>query len=155
MTVRSTTILDAEDAYLAWLISAIVPWADAPEPQPLKPGTKAPPPVACSVAREGIKAPNRVCDVMTASVRDLEEIRSLKDKFNYQQRQPHKKNEGDDATAPDTIGMAIRRWGPTWKNQALFVLLYEVLNLPDGVHGESNAPEGEQGKFGTHLCLKA
>ncbi|OMP86226.1 CCA tRNA nucleotidyltransferase, mitochondrial [Diplodia seriata] len=131
-TVRSMTIRDAEDSYLSWLISAIVPWADAPEPQPLKPGTKAPPPVACSVAREGIKAPNKVCDVMTASVRNLEEIRGLKDKFNVQQHQPHKKSESDDATAPDTVGMAIRKWGPSWRNQALFVLLYEVLNLPEG-----------------------
>lgn len=130
------TIRDAEDSYLSWLISAIVPWADAPEPQPLKPGTKAPPPVVCSVAREGIKAPNKVCDVMTASVKNLEEIRGLKDKFNVQQRQPQKKSEGDDATAPDTIGMAIRKWGPTWRNQALFVLLYEVLALPEGEQGE-------------------
>ncbi|KAF9635164.1 hypothetical protein BFW01_g6059 [Lasiodiplodia theobromae] len=130
--VKSTTIRDAEDSYLSWLISAIVPWADAPEPQPLKPGTKAPPPVVCSVAREGIKAPNKVCDVMTASVKNLEEIRGLKDKFNVQQRLPQKKSEGDDATAPDTIGMAIRKWGPTWRNQALFVLLYEVLALPEG-----------------------
>ncbi|KKY25746.1 putative trna nucleotidyltransferase [Diplodia seriata] len=87
---------------------------------------------SCSVAREGIKAPNKVCDVMTASVRNLEEIRGLKDKFNVQQNQPHKKSESDDATAPDTVGMAIRKWGPSWRNQALFVLLYEVLNLPEG-----------------------
>lgn len=143
-TVHSMTIHDSEDAYLSWLISAIVPWADAPEPQPLRPGTKAPPPVASSVAREGIKAPNKVCDVMTAAVKNLFEIRELKDRFNTQQRQPHKKHEGDDATAPDTIGMAIRRWGPTWRNQVLFVLLYEILNLPQAGQSKVEAPEGEQ-----------
>ncbi|EOD43557.1 putative trna nucleotidyltransferase protein [Neofusicoccum parvum UCRNP2] len=142
-TVRSMAIRDAEDAYLSWLISAIVPWADAPEPQPLKPGTKAPPPVASTVARESIKVPNKVCDVITASMRNLEEIRGLKDKFNAQQRQPHKKHDGDDATAPDVIGMAIRKWGHTWKNQALFVLLYEVLNLPKSGQNDSEPPEGE------------
>lgn len=147
------TIHDSEDAYLSWLISAIVPWADAPEPQPLRPGTKAPPPVASSVAREGIKAPNKVCDVMTAAVKNLEEIRGLKDGFNTQQRQPHKKHEGDDATAPDTIGMAIRRWGPTWKNQVLFVLLYEILNLPQAGQSKVEAPEGEQGKYLFHLSI--
>ncbi|KAH7043186.1 tRNA nucleotidyltransferase [Macrophomina phaseolina] len=143
-TVRSMTIRDTEDAYLSWLISAVVPWADAPDPQPSKPGTKAPPPVASSVAREGIKAPNKVCDVMTASVRNLEEIRGLKDNFNTQQKRSHKRREEGDATAPDTVGMAIRRWGPTWRNQALFVLLYEILNLPGSVETNSEAPEGEQ-----------
>ncbi|KAK8162072.1 tRNA nucleotidyltransferase [Phyllosticta citrichinensis] len=129
--VWTMTIHDAEEAYTSWIISAIVPYADAPEPKPVKAGTKVSPPVAAQVVREAIKATNKIFDVIIASVKNLEHITSLKDKFAVQQRQPHKKQEGEDATARDTIGMAIRQWGQTWRSQALFALLYEVLNAPD------------------------
>ncbi|KAK7527194.1 uncharacterized protein IWZ02DRAFT_515295 [Phyllosticta citriasiana] len=130
-SVRTMTIHDAEEAYTSWIISAIVPYADAPQPKPAKAGTKVPPPVAAQVVREAIKATNKIFDVIIASVKNLQEITSLKDGFLVQQRQPHKKQEGEDATARDTIGMAIRRWGQTWRSQALFALLHEVLNNPD------------------------
>ncbi|KAK8211984.1 hypothetical protein IWZ01DRAFT_569393 [Phyllosticta capitalensis] len=129
--VSTMTIHDAEEAYTSWIISAMVPYADAPETKPAKAGSKAPPPVAAQVVREAIKATNKIFDVVTASVKNMEEIKSLKDKFVIQQKQPHKKQEGDDATARDTIGMAIRKWGQTWRSQALFALLHEVLTSPE------------------------
>lgn len=133
--VSTMTIHDAEEAYTSWIISAMVPYADAPETKPAKAGSKAPPPVAAQVVREAIKATNKIFDVVTASVKNMEEIKSLKDKFVIQQKQPHKKQEGDDATARDTIGMAIRKWGQTWRSQALFALLHEVLTSPEKEQG--------------------
>ncbi|KAF2143828.1 uncharacterized protein K452DRAFT_224781 [Aplosporella prunicola CBS 121167] len=128
-TIRDLAIRDADDRYLAWLISAFVPWTDAPEPQPSKPGSRAPPPIAAQVAREGIKTTNRVCDIIIASIKNLEEIRGLKDRFNAQQKRPDRKLEGENPAARDTLGMAIRRWGPTWRNQVVYALLYEVMNM--------------------------
>lgn len=123
--IPSTLLRDSEEKYLAWISAVLIPWADAPTPDPPKPTAK-PLYVAQQVAREGIKAPNKVCDVIAASIRYSEEIRTLKDQCVTQIRYPHRKEASEDATARDTLGMAIRRWGPTWRSQVLFSLLYEV-----------------------------
>lgn len=128
-------IRDAEDNYLAWQILCMVPYRDAPQP-PGEPGKKLPPPVASMVAREGIKATNKVCDIITASVRNHEEISMLVHKLSDQTKRPHHQVEGEDAAARDVLGMAIRRWGPTWRTQALFALLADVANDPQSRDSE-------------------
>ncbi|KAF2083294.1 hypothetical protein K490DRAFT_52041 [Saccharata proteae CBS 121410] len=146
-TVRSTLIRDADEKYLAWTLSAIVPWADAPEQQPARPGSRPPPPVATSVAREGFKAPNKVCDIVTASIKNLEEIRNMKDALVRQKTSPQKQIEGEDPAAPDVIGMTIRRWGPTWRSQVVFAILYEVLNK----HADEDAITKGYATFISHI----
>lgn len=127
-TLAELTDHDPEDRFLAWQLAALVPYRDAPQPEPPEPGRRAPPPVASAVAREGIKATNKVCDVVTAAVRNEGEIAGLVDKFFQQKRRPDKKIEGQDTSARDVLGMAIRRWGSSWRTQVLHAMLVEVAN---------------------------
>lgn len=108
-------VKDADEAFHAWIMAALVPWADAPQPEPLKSGRPAPP-VVCAVAREGLKAPNKVFDLLLSSMRNMEAIRKLK---------------SDTSKARDILGMAIREWGVTWRQQVSFSLLHEVFTTPD------------------------
>lgn len=119
---------DLEDRFLAWQLAALIPYRDAPQPEPSEVGRRAPPPVASAVAREGVKATNKVCDVVTAAVRNEGDITRLVDKFYQQKRRPDKKVEGPDASTRDVLGMAIRQWGSSWRSQVVYAMLAEVAN---------------------------
>jgi tRNA nucleotidyltransferase (CCA-adding enzyme) len=118
--VRSTLIQNDEEKFLSWIMVAMVPWADAPEPEPLKTG-KVPPPMVTSMAIAALKAPNKVTDLLTPCVRNLKEIRELKDRGEKSR---------------EVLGMAIRRWGASWKQQVLFALLYEIFTSPSSEIGK-------------------
>jgi tRNA nucleotidyltransferase (CCA-adding enzyme) len=120
MTSKTSDILvrDAEERYLLWLLSAVVPYRDAPSP-PAVEGKKPPPPVATAVAREGIKATNNVCTVITNSIRNHSEISMMVNDSNSRKR-----------PAREDLGMAIRRWGSTWRSQTAFALLVNVADEP-------------------------
>ncbi|KAL6710275.1 CCA tRNA nucleotidyltransferase, mitochondrial [Coniothyrium glycines] len=126
-TIPETLLRDADEKYLAWVCATVMPWADAPTVPHPKPAQR-PFFTAYLVAREGFKAPNRVCDVIAASLSNAEEIRSLVARCARNLRRPDTINPTDDATARDTLGMAIRRWGSTWRTQVLFNLAYEIVN---------------------------
>ncbi|KAF2482960.1 hypothetical protein BDY17DRAFT_138728 [Neohortaea acidophila] len=132
-SLEEILVRDDEERYLAWQLAALVPYRDAPQGEPLEAGRRAPPPIASSVAREGIKATNKVCDVVTAAVRNQSEISRLVDQLSQQKRRPDKKVEGEDASARDVLGMAVRRWGASWRSQAMYSLLVEVADDPAAV----------------------
>ena len=115
----------------------MVPFRDAPQPPPPEPGRKLPPPIATNVAREGIKATNKVCDLVTASVRNREEITTLVNKQSDRRRRPQQAVQGEDPLARDVLGMAVRRWGPSWRSQVGFALLSEIANEPQSPDGTS------------------
>lgn len=128
-SIWKTLVRTDEAAYYAWILAAVAPWAQVPEP-PYKGKGKPPPPFATLAAREGIKAPNKVCDVITASEKHREEIMSLK--------------QGVCEQAPwigerDRFGMAIRQWearGGQWKLQVLSALLVERMQTPPEADAE-------------------
>lgn len=125
-TITDVLLRNEDEKYLAWVCATVIPWADAPtvpHPKPLQ----RPLFVAYLVAREGFKAPNKVCDVIAASLTNGEEIRSLVSQCARGLRRPDTINPTNDATARDTLGMAIRHWGSTWRTQVLFNLIYEVV----------------------------
>ncbi|KAK3684389.1 CCA tRNA nucleotidyltransferase, mitochondrial [Vermiconidia calcicola] len=124
-------IRDREERFYTWQLAALVPYNDAPLPEPPEPGRRSPPPIAASIAREGIKSTNKVCDIIAASVRNVSEISSYVDKLYMQKRQPDKKVEGEDASARDVLGMAIRRWGSSWRSQVMYSMLVEVASSGD------------------------
>ena len=100
-----------------------------PEPAPTKKG-KLPLPLGAIVAREGIKADNKVCNVVTGAFRDYEQIIKLKDDIARNETYVNER---------DTVGMTIRRWdlqGGHWRLQALFAILVEAL--------KRNDPKGNQ-----------
>jgi hypothetical protein len=126
-TVISETLAsNSEEQYLAWICASVMPWADAPMVPHQKP-TQRPYYAAYLVAREGFKAPNKIGDVIAASLQNGEEIRQLVDRCYNQLRRPNSTKTGDDATSRDVLGMAIRHWGPSWRSQVLFNLTYEIV----------------------------
>ncbi|KAH6614117.1 tRNA nucleotidyltransferase [Boeremia exigua] len=119
-------VRNADEQYLAWICATVMPWADAPTVPHQKP-LQRPYFSAYLVAREGFKAPNKVCDVIAASLSNGDEIRNLIAQCARSLQRPDKIDPTTDATARDTLGMAIRRWGSTWRTQVLFNLTYEVV----------------------------
>lgn len=124
--IKENLLRDADEKYLAWICATVMPWADAstvPHPKPLQRPFFA----AYLVAREGFKAPNKVCDVIALSLSNSEEIRTTIAQCAKGLRRPDTINPTDDPTARDTLGMAIRRWGSTWRTQVFFNLVQEAV----------------------------
>lgn len=124
--IPGTLLRNSEERYLAWICTTLMPWADSPtipNPKPLQRPLYA----AYLVAREGIKAPNKICDVIAASLKDGEEIRQFVEQCYFSSKRKVGANPDVAATTRDGCGMAIRRWGPTWRSQVLFSLLYELV----------------------------
>lgn len=117
--LRSILLPDKDHEYLAWVASCVVPWVDAPTPAPSK-QSKKPSPVAVSVAREGFKAPNKVSDIINAAVTNKGDIENVMQDFNEIRQNPQKPKT---AASRDTLGMAIRRWGSSWRLQIIFVMM--------------------------------
>lgn len=135
-TLAENLTRDDEERYFAWQLAAMVPYRDAPQPK-APPGKKALPAVAVVVAKEGFKATNRVAEVIGASVKNQEEISTIVDKLHERKRRPDKQATGEDVTARDVLGMAIRRWGASWRSQVLYSLLVEISEDVNDVDGES------------------
>ncbi|KIV99592.1 hypothetical protein, variant [Verruconis gallopava] len=112
--LASTLVKSKDECFLSWFLASMIPWADAPEPTPLKSG-KIPPPLATQVAVAAFKPPNHVLNVLTPSIAHLLAIREIKDRREK---------------ARDSLGMAIRRWGASWRSQVIFAMLYEIYTEP-------------------------
>ena len=108
--IASNLIRSDEDKFASWAIAMLLPWSDAPEPQALKNNKRALP-VAAKTARDGIKAPNKVTELLTACVWHRSQIADLVGKSSQR----------------DVLGMKIREWGPSWRLQVLHALLFDVL----------------------------
>ena len=124
--ITNTLLRNGDEQYMAWVCATVVPWAEAPTVPHPKPAQRPLFP-AYLVAREGFKAPNKVCDVVAASLSNGDEIRSLISQCAKGLRRPDTINPTNDPTARDTLGMAVRRWGSTWRTQVFFNLVYEVV----------------------------
>ncbi|KAK0253258.1 hypothetical protein B0A54_11380 [Friedmanniomyces endolithicus] len=146
-TLAELLVRDDEERFMSWQLAALVPYRDAPQPEAPAPGRKAPPPIAAQVVKEGIKATNKVTDIVIAAVRNQQEISSMVDALRDRQRRPDKPVVGDDATARDVLGMAIRRWGPSWRSQAIYAFLVDVVEN----QGSIEATERKYTAFLQHL----
>ncbi|KAG9193111.1 hypothetical protein G6011_03146 [Alternaria panax] len=124
--ISDVLLRNEEEKYLAWVCATMMPWVDAPTVPHQKP-LQRPYFAAYLVAREGFKAPNKVCDVIASSLNNSEEIRSVVVQCAKALRRPDTINPTNDATARDILGMAIRRWGSTWRTQVFFNLIYEIV----------------------------
>jgi tRNA nucleotidyltransferase (CCA-adding enzyme) len=133
--IKDTLFRDADEKYLAWICATVMPWSDAPTVPHNKP-TQRPFFTAYLVAREGFKAPNRVCDVIAASLGHGEEIRTMVAQCAKGLRRPDTINTADDPTGRDVLGMALRRWGSTWRTQVFFNLMYEVVLAQSSKEGQ-------------------
>ncbi|KAJ4419009.1 CCA tRNA nucleotidyltransferase, mitochondrial [Gnomoniopsis sp. IMI 355080] len=115
-----------EEKYLAWVLVCVVPFARAPGQVSRSENLKKNRPLATQAAREGIKAPNKVSDLVTASWLHLEEIAEMKNLVC---------SENERMNERDYFGMAIRRWdaqGKHWRLQVLFAMLDDVMTKSKG-----------------------
>ncbi|KAJ4368121.1 CCA tRNA nucleotidyltransferase, mitochondrial [Neocucurbitaria cava] len=146
VVILDTLIRNGDEQYLAWVCATVIPWADAPTVPHPKPAQR--PFFPCYlVAREGFKAPNKICDVVAASLSNGEEIRGLIAHCAKGLRRPDTVIPANDPTARDTLGMAIRHWGSTWRTQVFFNLVYEIVLDPTSRDGCLRS----YGAFLTHL----
>jgi tRNA nucleotidyltransferase (CCA-adding enzyme) len=127
-SIYKLLVCSKEAAELAWVLTALSPWASVSTLAPSKAVTKTTPPLATGVAREGIKLSNRMCETVTGAFRHIEEISRFKRAVNN--REPWTRE-------PDTMGMAIRRWDATggpWKLHVLLAILVDAMRStePDG-----------------------
>lgn len=133
------SLIRSDDAkYLAWILASLTPLSAISNSQLDEVGTRLPLPYATNVAREGIKADNKVCSVVTGAFRNYREIIKLKDAI---------KRKDSYVTERDTLGLMIRKWdysGGQWKVQVLFALLVESFHQP-GVAGYGTLFAGWQG----------
>ncbi|KAL1873130.1 hypothetical protein VTK73DRAFT_1041 [Phialemonium thermophilum] len=108
------------ERYFAWVLAAVVPWEQLPDEKPLKPGKPAPP-LPTTAVREGIKANNKLSDVITAAHENRPSILQLKSLVDAEDQRSQER---------DRFGMAIRAWdarGGYWRLQVLYALLFDIL----------------------------
>lgn len=125
MSIYKLLVRTEDAAELAWVLSALAPFAPFGSPPP-KPNGKRNPPFGAMAAREGIKANNRIGEVVTGAFRHMNEILQLKK--DILAKEPY-------TLQRDTIGMMIRRWdydGGQWKLHALLAILVEALQCDAG-----------------------
>ncbi|KAI1434567.1 hypothetical protein GGR50DRAFT_687531 [Xylaria sp. CBS 124048] len=109
-----------EEMYFAWLLCALTPWGNVDKPVRTGKGTP-PPPFITLVAREGIRARNKICDLITAAYNNRADIMDIK--AAVLRKDPEISDRA-------RLGMAIRHWdakGGHWKLQVLFSLLVEAM----------------------------
>ncbi len=132
--VKSILVRDSEEAYLTWLLAALVPWARFQTDFPSAAGNKLPPPLVATVAREGLKADNKVLRIVQGAVVNVSEISTLKEAVAQGQAEGAKMNLGPPR---DVLGMAIRRWGQHWRLHVMLSLLLEIGDVQDTTDGMS------------------
>ncbi|MCJ1394229.1 CCA tRNA nucleotidyltransferase, mitochondrial [Xylographa bjoerkii] len=127
-TVKSMLVLNDHEAYLSWLLCALSPWANIENPVKQKKGAKKNPPMAAVVAREGLKTENKALNVIKDAALHYTDIIASKDSIFAEASSivvPMKRKQ--QALSREALGMAIRRWGPTWRSTTVFALLIEIM----------------------------
>ncbi|KAL1869901.1 CCA tRNA nucleotidyltransferase, mitochondrial [Diaporthe australafricana] len=144
-SVYDVLVTSDEARYYTWILACLAPFARVPTFPSANP--KKQPPLATVAVREGIKAPGKLSDLVTAAARHREEICELKSKVC----------SGDASTiGRDRLGMAIRGWeakGGHWRLQVLFAILFDVMvqataspELCATSHTSDNAPKSPGAK---------
>ena len=131
-TFRSVVLADESDAYLGWLMAAVIPLAGRPrESKGTRPKSAVTGPAA--IVREGLKLDNASTQIVNDACEHLSTIRSLKQDFlkgtaapSLSQSRPIER----DLHRREETGMAIRTWNSRksakWKLSVLFALLTEL-----------------------------
>ncbi|KAL2023968.1 hypothetical protein VTK56DRAFT_203 [Thermocarpiscus australiensis] len=123
-----------EARYYAWSLATLTPWEQLPDDPPLMSGKPALP-LPTQAAREGFKAPNKLCDVITAAHRHLPVILELRDVVRDKTEGLHER---------DRFGMAIRDWdsrGGSWRLQVLYAVLVDAANRAGAGSTAKNATD--------------
>ncbi|KAK4103521.1 hypothetical protein N658DRAFT_421352 [Parathielavia hyrcaniae] len=128
-SIYDLLVTSEEARYYAWSLATLTPWEQLPDDPPLPSGKPALP-LPMQAARGGFKAPNKLCDVITAAHRHRPAILELREIVR-------EKRAGVDER--DRFGMSIRDWdvrGGNWRLQVLFAVLVEVAECTVAVAGK-------------------
>lgn len=135
--IQSILIRTADEAYLAWLLAALTPWANLQALPMSKSGKKKLQPMAAIVAREGLKVNNKVFEVITGACGNSEEIIKNITELKSLLENDDSSSERNDSIDRGALGMAIRRWGSNWRSHVLFSLLLDLKRIGDDTQGFS------------------
>jgi len=127
-SIYQTLVRTDEASYFAWALAAVAPWERLPDPADSGASRKVLP-LATRAVREGIKASNKLCDVVREAHRHREEIVKLKEAVCGREAVINER---------DRWGMAIRAWDASaghWRLQVLYALLVECLGPPGATDG--------------------
>ena len=131
--LRFLMLQDEDAIYLAWMLAALVPWANIENPIQAKAGKRPPPPVVAEVVREGLKLENKVMKIAADSVTLKGEIVGLVEDVRTEDPLPEHPSSKRKQLMPrrDTLGFAIRKWGPYWRSSFMFALLCRFTEVDD------------------------
>lgn len=147
-TIREILVASSQDAYIAWLLCALTPWAKVEDPGKGKINAKKNLPMAAAVAREGLKADNKHISVIKDAVLHFEEVIASKDALSNEARLvPNSTKRKQPALSREGLGMAIRRWGSHWRKAVVFSILVEVMDMERDVGKVSGALEDIRNKL--------
>ncbi|KAL8399599.1 hypothetical protein RB594_000119 [Gaeumannomyces avenae] len=123
-SIYNVLVRTEEDAAFGWTIAALLPWEALPAAEVPTKGTHTLP-LATLAAREGIRAGNKLCDIVTAMHRNRAQIEDLKRAVCAGEARARQR---------DLMGMAVRAWDTrtgNWRLQVLGVALLEVMQPSD------------------------
>lgn len=146
-SIYDLLVTSEEARYYAWSLATLTPWEQLPDDPPLRSGKPALP-LPAQAAREGFKAPNKLCDVITAAHRHRPAILECRDIVREKKKGLEER---------DRFGMAIRDWdarGGNWRLQVLFAILVDVAARAEVGKGGVDPREpvlGEWQQFLDHL----
>ncbi|GAP92306.2 putative cca tRNA mitochondrial [Rosellinia necatrix] len=147
-SIANVLIQSEEASYHAWVLCALAPWGYVDGPMHTGKGRAPPHPITLA-AREGIRAPNKLCELVTAAHKNRESILNLK---NIVAQRTALMDERD------RFGMAIRSWdarGGSWRLQVLFSILVDAVQRwqPETTSTGLSCPQcpqyGERSNLGT------
>lgn len=130
--INSVLLAGQDDLYHMWLLCALVPWARVPPTPPKKATSKTPPTPAATAARDGIKADNHTIKVIDNAAAHLMDIIQVKDATAGQgssTSSPLKRKR--ESVSREIQGMAIRRWGATWRSSVVYALLTQASEVAE------------------------
>ncbi|PYI33991.1 ATP :tRNA-specific tRNA nucleotidyltransferase [Aspergillus indologenus CBS 114.80] len=119
--VRSFLIRDKQEEFYAWMLSAMAPWSKVPS-RPAKGKGRPPPPRAAEVAKESLRADNKVISVVGDAAASWQLIIQAKNSIL----------EGTvSGTAMEVrrhVGLHIRSWKKDWRLCIVQAILQEVMS---------------------------
>ncbi|RAH67713.1 tRNA adenylyltransferase [Aspergillus aculeatinus CBS 121060] len=119
--VRNFLIRDKQEEFYAWMLSAMAPWSKVPGRPPKGKG-RPPPPRAAEVAKESLRADNKVISVVGDAAASWQSIIEVKNSIL----------EGAvSGTAMEVrrhVGLHIRSWKKDWRLCIVQAILQEVVS---------------------------
>lgn len=118
--LRKTLVRDRKDEYHAWMVAALSPWAIVPCQTNLR-NQKSIQSRASAVARDSLRAENKITSILNTTVRHYESVSKLRSAFLRHEL-------GD--TLSETrlkLGNALRAMGIEWRLCFLQAMIVEIM----------------------------